>query len=107
MAKILKGTVISDKMNKTVVVKYEKNKLVLYTGNSKDHSAYLIYDVTAKADKSKKELHISAWQAPKKENKDRFEIDIQKLGISDIQDYKIIWLDPDGKSTNLQLEKNQ
>ncbi|HBX53582.1 MAG: hypothetical protein A2275_06520 [Bacteroidetes bacterium RIFOXYA12_FULL_35_11] len=101
-----KGVFYSE-MNKTVVVKYEKNKLVLYTGNSKDHSAYLIYDVTAKADKSKKELHISAWQAPKKENKDRFEIDIQKLGISDIQDYKIIWLDPDGKSTNLQLEKNQ
>ncbi len=100
-----KGVFYSE-MNKTVVVKYEKNKLVLFTGNSKEHSAYLIYDVTAKADKAKKELVISAWQAPKKENKDRFEIELNKMGINNIQDYKIIWLDPDGKATNLQLEKN-
>lgn len=101
-----KGVFYSE-MSSVLVVKYEKNKLVLHTGNSKDHSAYLVYDVSAKPDNQKKELYIKAWQAPKKENKDRFEIDLQKLGINNVQDYKIIWVDPDGKFINLQLEKTQ
>ena len=30
-----------------------------------------------------------------------------KLGVTNIQEYKIIWQDPDGKSINIQLQKDE
>lgn len=101
-----KKGVFYDEMSKSLSVKFSNDKLILQTGNSKTHSAYLIYEVKAKADITKKELYITGMQAIHKDYKDRFEIDLKKLGITNIQDYKIIWIDPDKKQTNLQLEKN-
>lgn len=96
-----------DEMSNVLVAKYKDGKLILHTGNSKNHSAYLIYDVQAKADNTNKTLFLTAFQAPKKENKDHFEIDLKKLGVINITEYKIIWVDPDGKNTNVQLQKNE
>ncbi|MBI5218433.1 MAG: hypothetical protein HY958_05835 [Bacteroidia bacterium] len=102
-----KKGVFYEEMNKTLAVKSDGNKLILYTGNSKNFSAYFIYEIKTKVDKTKKELCITAFHATHKDNKDKFEIDLKQLGIENIQEYKIIWVDPDGKNINLQLEKNK
>lgn len=102
----VKKGVFYDEMSNILVAKYQNGKLVLHTGNSKNHSAYLIYDVQAKADNSNKVLFITAFQALKKDNKDNFEIDLKKIGVTNIQEYKIIWVDPDGKNINIQLQKD-
>jgi hypothetical protein len=102
-----KKGVFYDEMYKVLVVSYENNKLILHTGNSKDHSAFLICEIKTSVDKVKKELHITGFQAIGEEHKDRFEIDLKSLGIENIQEYQIIWVDPDQKQINLQLQKNK
>lgn len=102
-----KKGVFYEELSNVLIVKYEKAMLVIQTGNLKNHAAYLVYDIHVKADYSTKQLLLTGFQKQKKENKDRFEIDLNKLGIKNIQDYKIIWVDPDGKNTNLQLQKNE
>ena len=99
------GVFYSDMYN-FMNVKFSHDKLLLQTGNSKTNSAYLISAVRAKADAAKKELYLTGLQASRKDFKDKFEIDLKKLGISNIQDYKIIWVDPDHKYTNLPLARD-
>lgn len=101
-----KKGVFYDEISNVLVAKYINGMLVLKTGNSKTFSAYLIYDVKAKADIPKKKITITAYQAQKKDNNDRFEIDLKKLGVTNIQEYEIIWVDPDGKNINIQLQKD-
>ncbi|MBB6460982.1 hypothetical protein [Flammeovirga kamogawensis] len=82
----------------------KNNQLKVKTYNSIKNSALLIYEVNATFDKEKKVIILKAKQAIGKKNQDVFEIDLPKVVSENINLWKIDWVDPDGKTTTLEIE---
>lgn len=97
--------VFHNEMNNQLRVYTEKNELVFITSNSKFHSAFILYDLSLDINSKEKIIRVTAKQGLKKEHKEKFSFDLSKLKISDIQDYRILWINPDNSNVNLQLEK--
>jgi len=74
------------------------------TENSKENSALLIYEIQPRVDASKKTLMLSANQAPGKEFKTEFQFNLEELGVKNITEYQIFWIDPDGTKTAIEIQ---
>ena len=89
------------------ILQIGKNKVIVTTSNSKQHSALAIYDIDYTIDKVSKEINIQAYQAlVGKNSKTQFEITPEDSTEVDWKQYKFYWVDPDGKKTELDI-KNQ
>jgi len=83
---------------------FHNNVLTVKISNSKRNSALLIYEINLSVDQNKKEVYLSANQAAGKDYKDTFVLTLNDFGISKVNTYEFYWLDPDNKTTKLNIE---
>jgi len=83
---------------------FHNNVLTVKISNSKRNSALLIYEINVSVDQNKKEVYLSANQAAGKDYKDTFVLTLNDFGISKVNTYEFYWLDPDNKTTKLNIE---
>ena len=94
-----------DEMSKKPTIIVSGNTLTVKTSNSIRNSALSIYSVYVSVDQNKKECYLSAEQATGKEFKDTFVIDLNSYKIDDTTAFDFYWIDPDKKSTKLEITK--
>lgn len=80
----------------------EGNRITVETKNSIRNSALLLYKIDTEVNNEKNELNLRGFQAVNKNYKTEFIFELDKLGIDDIEGWKVIWLDPDGKKHELK-----
>ncbi len=79
--------------------------LTVQTKNSKKHSSLVIYEVTEEVLFEEHIVHLKAKQGVHKEIKEAFTIDLTEHHIEDFSGWNFNWIDPDGKTTRLTVEK--
>jgi len=84
-------------------LKLSKNLLTVKTSNSIKNSALLIYKINISVDQNKKEVYLSADQALAKDYKETFTLELSKYKINEPTAYSFYWLDPDKKTTKLDI----
>jgi len=79
------------------------NILEIETRNSIRNSALLIYKIKPEVYPENNELHLKGLQALNKSYKTKFEIQLDKLNIGNLDEWTIFWIDPDGRK--MQMDK--
>jgi hypothetical protein len=79
------------------------NGLLIKTENSKENSALLIYSIKLKIDKANKEIRLIGYQAAGKKFKNEFKIELEKDVLENIEDFKLLWIDQDGKENEIKI----
>ncbi len=86
----------------------QDGRLIIEAENSKVNSALVINRIDAKVLNDQKELKLSAIQGMMSGNKEtgmkHFEIDLSEHQITNLEGWKIYWIDPDGTKTKLEIE---
>ena len=85
-------------------IKWVGQELIVETENSRENSALLIYSIEPTIDKEDNQILLYGFQAAGKEYRTEFRMTIEGVPIDKHGDYKIFWVDPDGKRTELQIE---
>lgn len=102
---ISKKGVFFDEMTSRPVLKLKDNFLMIKTTNSFKNSALLIYKINLEIDSQKKYIYISANQAAGKKFQDTFAINLTSYKVIRPETFSFLWLDPDNKTTKLELTK--
>ena len=84
----------------------ESERLIIETKNSAIHSAKFIYKIEVQIDQNKKEVLVSAKQALNKKSLSRYEIELNKNDLPNLNGWTVNWVDPDGNKTELKIENN-
>src|SRR5215203_2076116 len=84
-------------------VSFNANELIITTENSKENSALSIYDIQATVDNTAKGIFLKGYQAAGKEFKTEFRVKIKGINADDLKLYKIYWVDPDDKRTEIKI----
>ena len=99
--------VFYNEMSKEPSITIYCNKVILYTGNSKQNSSLLIYKIEYCYDTLKKQIFISGFQAPMKKFKSSFELSFAELSESDLIKYKFFWQDPNDSLWQIIVKNNE
>ncbi len=78
------------------------NNITVETKNSIRHSALLLYKIETELNKENMELSLTGLQAANEKYKTTFEFKLNTLGIEEIDDWTINWIDPNGKKHELK-----
>lgn len=85
-------------------VNWDKGELVVRTGNSKENSALLIYEIEPTVDQADKVILLRGLEAAGKEFRNEFRLRLTEVDVDKVSDYRIYWVDPDDKRTELRIE---
>jgi hypothetical protein len=82
----------------------ERDGLLIRTENSKENSALLIYEIRPTIDQTNKVILLKGFHAPGKELQTDFRVKLEDIDLNELSNYKIYWVDPDDKRTELRIE---
>jgi len=99
-----KGVFYSEMSNKPEIKTYD-NGFTVYTQNSIQNSALLIYKINSKIDSIHKVIMISAYQAAGKKYRDKFEVKMYGFSKAQLDSYEYFWIDPDNERNRLNINK--
>ena len=97
-----KQGVFYDEMETPPKLTSTDNNIKVETRNSVRNSALLLYKLETNVDKEKREFNMHGLQAANKKYKSEFKIELDKLGIDDLEGWTINWVDPDGTKHKLK-----
>jgi hypothetical protein len=98
-----KKGVFYDEMNTPPILTITDKILTVKTTNSVRHSALLLYKIETEVNKERGELNLFGLQAANKKYRSEFEIELDKIGIDDLDGWNINWIDPDGTKHELKI----
>ena len=84
-------------------VKIENKEIIINTNNSKQNSSLAIQRLNIKVDTIKKSIFISAIQGLNNKRSKTFRFNLNKYKITQSSLYTIYWIDPDSKTTRIEL----
>lgn len=93
-----------DEMFSKPTIHWNKDELIINTVNSKENSALLIYKIEPTVNTSENTLLLKGYQAVGKEFRTEFKFSLKDLGIKESDEYKVYWVDPDGKQSEVKVE---
>jgi formyltetrahydrofolate synthetase len=85
-------------------VSVHADELIIKTENSKENSALSIYDIQATVDNTDKVILLKAYQAAGQEFKTEFRVKLKGIDKDNFADYKIYWVDPDNRRTEIKID---
>jgi hypothetical protein len=92
-------------MSKAPEIVTLENGFLVYTENSKENSALLIYKIKAKINKTNREITLKAYQALGKKFKNKFDISVKRISKAELDTYDFIWINPDKSRNKLKIKK--
>ena len=99
-----RGVYIEEMVTKPTI-KLNGDSLTVTTSNSFNNSALLIYEVNVSIDHNGKKIYLSAEQALGNKYKTSFIVDLSSYKIDDATTFEFYWIDPDKKSTKMEITK--
>ncbi|WP_339918467.1 hypothetical protein [Yeosuana marina] len=99
-----KRQVIFSEMSSEPKAEVTQNGLLIKTENSKENSALLIYSIKSQVDTDNKKIRLTGYQAAGKNFRNEFKIDLKKEVLKNIESYKLVWADPDGKEYEIKIK---
>ena len=81
-----------------------ENGLLIKTENSKENSALLIYSIKSQIDTKNEKIRLTGYQAAGEKFRDEFKIHLEKEVLGNIANYKLVWVDPDGKENEIKIK---
>lgn len=80
-------------------------EFLIETRNSKENSALLIYKIKSTVDNENNLILLRGLQAVGKKYQTEFKVDLKDINSDKLVNYKIYWVDPDNKRTELKINK--
>ena len=97
-----KQGVFYEEMATTPKLTITDNTITIETKNSIRNSALILYEIETEVNKENKELILRGIQAVNRKYKYQFILELDKLGIDDIEVWTVNWIDPDGNKHELR-----
>ena len=79
--------------------------IILTIGNSTENPSFKIYEIQPNIDEGEKIILLKVHAGMGREAKKEFRIRINNIKQDSVSDYKIFWIDPDNKKTELPIER--
>ena len=87
------------------VVTLNGDDIVVTIGNSTENPSFKIYEIQPTIDEGSKLILLKVHAGMGREPQKKFRIRLSNIRQDSISDYKIYWIDPDNKKTELPLVK--
>lgn len=97
-----KQGVFYEEMATTPKLTITDNTITIEIKNSIRNSALMLYKIETEVNKENKELILRGHQAINRKYKDKFILELDKLGIDDIEVWTVNWIDRDGSKHELR-----
>lgn len=81
------------------------DEILVKTQNSKEYPSFLIYEILPTIDEGDRLILLKGHEAMYRDNKNEFRVSVKRIKADSIIDYKIYWVDPDNKRTEVKLER--
>jgi hypothetical protein len=85
-------------------VSWDNGELLVRTENSKENSALLIYEIEPAVDQTDKVILLRGLEAAGKKFRTEFRLKLKDVNPDKLSDYRIYWVDPDNKRTELRIK---
>jgi hypothetical protein len=80
-------------------------EVVIRTENSTEYKSFFIYEILPTIDEGDKTILLKGHEAMWRDKKNEFRLTFRNIKHDSITAYKIFWVDPDNKRTELKLER--
>ncbi|HTH57079.1 MAG TPA: hypothetical protein VL728_13610 [Cyclobacteriaceae bacterium] len=81
------------------------DNILVRTQNSKEYPSFFIYEIFPMFDEGDRVILLRGYEAMYRDVKNEFKVNITNIKADSISAYKIYWVDPDLKKTELKLER--
>ena len=86
------------------VLRLRGDGLIITAANSTEYTAFRIYEIQPTIDEGSKIIYLKGLESMGREIKTEFEVSLGKMKQDSISAYRIYWVDPDNKKTELRIE---
>ena len=86
------------------ILRLKGDGLFITTTDSKENVGFVIYEIQPTIDEGAKVILLKGLEATGRETTHEFKIGLDNMKQDSISAYKIYWIDPDNKKTELRIE---
>ncbi|MBI1770628.1 MAG: hypothetical protein HYR67_19845 [Bacteroidetes bacterium] len=86
------------------ILRLKGDGILITTANSKENTAFKIYEIQPTIDEGSKIILLKGLESMGKELKTEFHVTLGNMKQDSVSAYKIYWVDPDNKRTELRIE---